>query len=251
MKKRLILIGAYLFIIVISVLGLQHANAANEQASKEVLIKTVKKDVTGDRGRDKVSLMGIPYEDNSSFFKTIYLVVKEKNGKQEKVQLDGGYEPIMKFADFNRDKVKDVLVNVSTGGSGGTINSYVYSFAEGNAKNLSSPPSVSATAQFEDDYKASIALAGQKPVMIDVRNRKKDYARLGLYSNGKLNEPTELMVDLYSVMKIVRLPSGKGLKGIQRVSGAYRADALAEITSVWFYENGEWRMVSASSKQIK
>ncbi|PLS14683.1 hypothetical protein CVD28_26910 [Bacillus sp. M6-12] len=249
--KKIILISVYLFITVISVIGLQHVKAANEQDSKVIPIKTLKKDVTGDNRREKISLVGVPYEDNNSFFKNIYLIVKEKNGRKVKVPLEGGYEPKINFADFNHDRIKDVLVTVSTGGSGGLISSYVYSFAGGRTKNLTVPPPVSVTAQFEEDYKASIAVGGKKPVTIDVSSRKEDYARLGLYNKGKLNEPTELMVDPYSVMKIVRLPGGKGLKGVQRVSGAYHADALADIASVWFYKDGEWRMVKSSVKPLE
>ncbi|RFU68681.1 hypothetical protein [Bacillus sp. V59.32b] len=213
-----------------------------------VVIK--KHDVTGDGKLDSVFIEGVLYESQSLFLKEIKLVVKVAKGKKINVPLDAGYEPKLEFVDFNRDGVDDVFITIPTGSSGGIINNYAYTFTGEKAVDLTVPPPVEINGQFLDNYNVHMSIPLQKPFFLDVSDRKKDYERIGLYQpNGRLNEPTEVMVDPYSLLKIIdSKDGGKGLRGSQRVSGAYHADALADVYSEWEYHDGKWELVGTITK---
>ncbi|CAH0347420.1 hypothetical protein [Bacillus sp. CECT 9360] len=231
-------------------IGYNSAAAQENSKSDEQTVVTNKHDVTGDGKLDSVSIEGVLYESESLFLKKIKLVVKVAKGKKIEVPLDAGYEPKLEFADFNRDGVDDVFITIPTGSSGGIINSYAYTFTGEKAVDLTVPPPVEINGQFLDNYKVNLSIPFQKTLFLDVSERKKDYERIGLYQpNGKLNEPTEVMVDPYSLLRIFDSKnSGKGLRGTQRVSGAYHADALADVYSEWEYQDGKWELVGTRTK---
>ncbi|CAH0243652.1 hypothetical protein SRABI84_02945 [Peribacillus simplex] len=175
----------------------------------------------------------------------------ESNRRTISVPLGAGYTPDLKVADLNNDGVQDVLVTVLMEGRERLITSYAYTFKDGKVKELEVPPSVPVMAQFLDGYKAEIIIEGQKPVVIDVSSRKQAYDELGIYRNGKLNEPTELLVDPYSSLDLKTVfGKGKALMGVQNVKGPDERDSILEIKSVWKYNNG-WQLVKAQVKSAK
>lgn len=240
----------FLTIVLCVSIGYYPVVANGRSNSDKQIVVTKKHDVTGDGKLDIVSIDGVPYETKSLFLKEIHLVVKVAGAKKVEVPLEAGYEPKLEFADFNRDGVDDAFITVSTGSRGGLINSYAYSFIGETAVDLTVPPPVEINGQFLNNYSVHLSVPMQKSLLLDVRDRKKDYERIGLYqSNGKLNEPAEVMVDPYSLLKIIDTEdNGKGLRGTQRVSGAYHADALADVYSEWTYHDGKWRLAGTKTK---
>ncbi|AIE59949.1 hypothetical protein [Bacillus methanolicus] len=244
MKKELLFTFAAFFFISLSAITGAYAVG---QSNKSITVLQNKVDVTGDGKKDKVSIIGIPFEEGANFLKEIFLKIDASNGKKYKVKLEGGYEPHIKYEDLNHDKVKDLFISISTGGSGGLSNYYLYTLKDFHLTNLTVPEPLVMTTQFEENYKASLVIdeTGQK-YNFDLKDRKADYDRLGLYENGRLNEPTELMVLPYGTFKPVIVKDNQyGLVGVQRVSGAYHADGIAFVESTWFYENGKWNLLHA------
>ncbi len=234
--------------------GILFALPALETSAAQVKPKTIvstKENVTCDGKKDTLSLIGIPYDETANFLKEIYLRVQFSEGGEKTLQVGSGYEPTVQFADLNHDGCKDVFVSIQTGGSGGIVENELYSFKDRKFVDLSVPLPVQVEAYFIDGYKARIKLPNNKSYTIDLSGRKEDYDRMGLYKDGKLSEPTELMIDPYSSMKITRTLSGLGLNGIQRVSGAYHADGIGDIESLWFYANGKWVLEKVKFRELK
>lgn len=211
---------------------------------------SAKRDVTGDQKIDIIQVQGLPYEKGSKFLKKIELSV-DSNRRTISVPLEAGYNPDLKVTDLNNDGIQDVFVTVLMEGGERLITSYAYTFKDGKAKELEIPPPVPVMAQFLDGYKAEIIIEGQKPVVIDVSSRKQAYDEMGIYLNGKLNEPTELLVDPYSSLDLKTVfGKGKALVGVQHVKGSDERDSILEIKSVWKYNNG-WQLVKAQVKPVK
>jgi len=86
-------------------------------------------DVTGDGVDDSVTLIGIrPFNDNSGFWNQLSLrVFDAANNKVIKSELSdfGGYDSKLFLGDFTGDKVKEIMVSVPTGGSGGIIDNRI------------------------------------------------------------------------------------------------------------------------------
>ncbi|WP_428908452.1 hypothetical protein [Niallia sp. Krafla_26] len=223
-----------------------HENKKQMQNHFEQMINE-KADISGDGKVDEITIIGIPYEDGSSYLKELYLEIKGSNGQKYKIELDGGYDPILKLVDLNQDGLDDLLISVPTGGSGGISNYFLFTFKDFQLTEIAVPEPLMITSQFLNDYKATMTIDNTgETYTFDLNNRKKDYNRLGLYTNGILNEPRELMVDPYSTLKSISVKEKGnrfGLKGIQQVSGAYHADGIAFVESTWFYENGKWNLV--------
>ncbi|RRN71307.1 hypothetical protein EI200_11365 [Peribacillus simplex] len=240
----------YTVLVISLFLSYQAVEAHDKNFQVDGTYISTKRDVTGDKKIDIIQVQGLPYEEGSKFLKKIELSV-ESNRSTISVPLEAGYNPDLKVTDLNNDGIKDVLVTVLMEGKDRLISSYAFTFKDGKVKELEVPPSVPVMAQFLDGYKAEIIIEGQKPVVIDVISRKQTYEALGIYRNGKLNEPTELLVDPYSSLDLKTvLGKGKGLIGIQHVKGSDESDPILEIKSVWNYNNG-WQLVKAQVKPVK
>ncbi|MCM3705113.1 MULTISPECIES: hypothetical protein [Cytobacillus] len=238
MKKELLFaFAAFFFMSLSAITGVY----AGEQDQKTDTLSKDKVDVTGDQKADTVYLKGVYYEEGAAFLKEISLRVKASDGKTYKAELEGGYEPHIQFEDLNHDSINDMYISIPTGGSGGLSNFYLYTLKDFKLIDLSVPDPLVINSQFENGYKATISIQNTKQsYTFDLRDRSEEYERLGLYVNGKLSEPTELMVNPYSTLKIIPIEGKKGLLGVQRISGAFNADTIAFVESFWLYEDGKW-----------
>ncbi|RSD26058.1 hypothetical protein [Mesobacillus subterraneus] len=249
MKRELLLTFSAFFLMSLTALTGVYAGESTE---KTVTLSEDQVDVTGDGKRDLIYVKGVPFEEGAQFLKRIFLKVKASDGKTYKIELEGGYDPTIDYKDLNHDKVKDMFISIPTGGSGGLSNFYLYTLKDFEVKDLTVPEPLAITSQFEDGYKASITIAetGQS-YSFDLSDRKEDYDRLGLYQDGKLNEPTELMVLPYGVLKPVIVKENQyELAGSQRINGAYNADGIAEVESTWFYDKGKWNLIDTKVKSL-
>ncbi|MGE7878216.1 hypothetical protein [Peribacillus muralis] len=248
MKKLNLL--KYAVLVISLFVSYQAVEAHDKDFQVDGTYMSTKRDVTGDEKIDIIQVQGLPYKAGSKFLKKIELSV-ESDRRMISVPLKAGYNPELKVADLNNDGLQDVLVTVLMEGKDRLISSYAYTFKDGRVHELDMPPSVPVTAQFLDGYKAQISIEGQKPVVLDIRSRKKTYDELGIYQDGKLNEPTELLIDPYSKLDIKTVfGKRKRLIGTQKVNGSDERDPLLEIESVWTYKH-DWTLVKAKVKEIK
>jgi len=238
LKKKIILPT----IFILSMLAITVYGA--EKPSQDTTYKE-QVDVTGDGKMDDITIKGVPFEKGSLFLKEITMKIKTSEGKSLKTNLEGGYEPTLTFKDMNHDGVKDVFIRVETGGSGGLSNYSLYSLKGSKLINLDVPETLTITSQFEEGYKAYIKIEDTgKGYTFNLSDRKADYDRLGVFNNGKLNEPMELMVSPYSTLKPVKINDDQiGFKGVQRISGVANADTIGFVESSWIMEDDEWKLI--------
>lgn len=237
-KEVLFLICAFLFMSLTAIPGVQAVDGEKER----VLIMKKKADVTGDGKEDTIYLIGTEYQENSLHFKDISLEIEETNGIKHRIEFDGGFEPNIALRDFNQDGVKDLFVTVETGGSGGISNHYLYTLKGATVTDLKTPEPLIIQGQLLNKYKAKITIENNhKTHKFNLKRRANEYEQTGLYHKGKLNEPTELMIGGYDLLKPIILKEGKmGLRGTQTISGAYHADVIGRVQSTWIYKDGAW-----------
>lgn len=249
MKRELLFaFSAFFFMSITAITGVY----AVEEANKIDVISKDRIDVTGDGKRDTVYVKGKPFETGAMFLEEIYVEVVASNGKDYRIDLDGGYDPNIQFKDLNQDGTTDLFISVPTGGSGGLTNHYLYTLKDFKVQDLTVPEPLVIQSEFLNGYKAKIAIenSGQSH-KFDLRSRAEDYERIGLYHNGKLNEPTELMVLPFGKLKPVTVKANQtGLRGVQRISGAYNADSIAFVESTWVYEKGYWKLIDTDIMEI-
>ncbi|RLQ96148.1 hypothetical protein D9X91_07610 [Falsibacillus albus] len=244
MKKELLFAFSAFFLMSLHAI----AGAFTGQQEKPVpkIIETYEEDVTGSGEKTTIILKGIPFDNESSYLKTIWADVQLSKNSTTRIDYDPGYDPKIEFIDLNHDGVKDLLESSATGGSGGFHSYRLITLKDGKEKVIPMPPSLQIQGQFEDRYQASIYIPEtNQRYKVDLSERKEDYDRLGIYKNGTLNEPYELMISPTSYFKPVKIKGkpGYGLVGYQQVSGAYHADGIGIAESYWYYENGKWQLL--------
>ncbi|WP_045521745.1 hypothetical protein [Neobacillus niacini] len=251
MKKELLLVATAFFLMSVTAITGVHAI---EEKVKSVTISKHESDVTGDGINESIQLKGVPYEDEEDYLKEIYIDISTTDEKQYKIPLESGSKASLKLVDLNQDGVKDLFSNVLTGGSGGITLNYLYTFKDFITKELVVPEPLEIASTFENGYKAkiTIGLTG-KTYVFDLKDRKKYYKRLGLYYKGRLNEPTELTVNSFTLLEPIRLDNGKiGLKGIQSVTGTSNTDNIAYVESSWQFGKDQWSHIQTNvSKAVE
>ncbi|WP_042353516.1 hypothetical protein [Bacillus rubiinfantis] len=219
---------------------------AVEDKNKPITISEQKADISGDGKLETIFLKGVPYEEDKSFLQKIYLEVITSNEKTYTFPLESGTKAALQLIDMNDDGVRDLFATVQNGENSGTVFSFIYSLKNFKKVKLPAPESVELESRFLNNYQAEIKMKQTgKTYYFDLSNRKNYYQKLGLYYKGRLNEPTELMVQSFQSLKPTVLQDGRlGLKGIQRVAGIANGDTIAYIESNWQLQKGKWRLAN-------
>lgn len=225
-----------LFFCLILITGFQKCLAF----AKSEIITIYHEDLNGDGVLDTITLYGTPYED-SPYYKQIWAEI-EINDKNYRIDLPEGYAPSIIFVDLTHDGINDLFYQVNTGGSGGLYHTKLYTFAP-MLKEIPLP-TTKVRGHFLLDFRVKIKVPGKAPVILDVSQRKDEYIRLNLYQpSGKLLKKQSLLISPIACYEIIEIDGQKGLKSLQLISGAYRADGLGNAETKWLYQNNKWQML--------
>ncbi|WP_461177103.1 hypothetical protein [Virgibacillus ainsalahensis] len=210
-----------------------------------MLIETYEADITGDGQNEVIELKGVLFSQDTNYFRDIWADITSPSYENEwKISYGGGYEPALQFIDLNHDNVKDIFYQSATGGSGGLYSYHLHTLKNDELTEIPLPQQPNIKAEFAENFNVDIQLTpNDKPITVDVSDRKNDYIRLGMYNEaGELIEPTDAMIDPIAFFDpvLISKTKGYGLKSYQQISGAYHADQLGTIETLWYYENEEW-----------
>lgn len=201
-------------------------------------------DVTGDRVPDNVYLTGIMTPD-SPFIQNITLLVQDgRSGELTSVPLreNAGYNPTVFLGDFTGNGVDDIFISIATGGSGGIMYHYIYSFVDNTAQLLFDFNVYNEQYQYEvtyqDYYKVEVvSMINNKKYIIDISTKGTEYLNEIYDENGKLKSPITGFVNPLSGLYPVDFDLNKRyeLLAYQKIAGRYNADSLGFVlnTLAW------------------
>ncbi|MFZ3580414.1 hypothetical protein [Virgibacillus sp. DJP39] len=222
--------------------------AANSAAPKSQTVQSYKEDLTGDGKTETIFLKAIPFSKDSAYFQKVWANITSSESKKWTIPYEGGYEPKLQFYDLNHDMTLDVYYQSSTGGSGGLYHSQLNTLENGKLIEIPLPEQHYIKGEFIEGFKASLSLSpGSKSIIMDVKNRSDDYTRLGIYNKqGNLLKSTPLLIDPIAFYEpiLISKSKGYGLKSYQQIYGAYHADQLGTIETIWYYEAGRWIIIT-------
>jgi len=208
-------------------------------------------DVTGDKIPDQVYLTGIKTPD-SPFIQQITLHVQDgRTGKVTSVSLpeNGGYNPSLFIGDFTGDGVADILISLPTGGSGGIINHFLYSFINNNPKILFNSnvynEEYKYSVLYQNDYEVKVTSEKNNlTYMIDISLRDPEYLNEIYDASGKLKSPITGFVNPLSGLYPVDFDSNHvfELLAYQKIAGRYNADALGYVLNTLGWENNRFNL---------
>ena len=202
------------------------------------IVSYARGDVSGDGIPNNIYLTGIKTPD-SPFIQNITLVIQEgMMGGLTSIPLSDnvGYNPRLFLGDFTGDGVDDILISIDTGGSGGIMYHYIYSFINNTARLLFDFNVYNDKYKYEvtykDNYKVEvISMQNNKKYIIDISNREVDYLNEIYYKDGKLKNPISGFVNPLSGLYPVDFDSNGvyELLAYQKIAGRYNADSLGYI----------------------
>lgn len=195
-------------------------------------------DVNGDRIPDRVYLTGIKTQE-SPFIQNITLVIKDgRTGILTNIHLiqNSGYNPTLFLGNFTGAPADQILIGINSGGSGGIMYYYIYSFINNISKLLFDYDiynnEYKYTVTFKDYYKVEvISDKNNKKYIIDISNREKEYLNEIYYKNGKLKSPITGFVNPLSGLYPVDFDADGiyELLAYQKIAGRYNADSLGYV----------------------
>lgn len=202
-------------------------------------------DVTGDQRADQVYLTGIVTPD-SPFVQQITLHVQDgRTGEVTRVRLsdNAGYNPTLFLGDFTGDGVDDILISINSGGSGGIMYHYIYSFVDNTPQLLFDFNAYNEQYEYEvtyqDNYKVEVVSeSNNQTYIIDISTRDPEYLNEIYDKNGKLKMPITGFVNPLSGLYPVDFDSNQQfeLLAYQKIAGRYNADSLGYVlnTLTWW-----------------
>lgn len=208
-------------------------------------------DVNGDRIPDNVYLTGTKTPD-SPFIQNIVLVIQDgKTGMSYSIPLkeNVGYNPTVYLNDFTGDGVDDILISIATGGSGGTMYYYIYSFINNTAQLLFDfnvyNNQYKYDVTYKDNYKVEVISRNNNVrYIIDITYKGKDYLNEIYDRNGKLKAPISGFVNPLSGLYPIDFDSNKvyELLAYQKIAGRYNADSLGYVQNTLSWTNGRFAL---------
>lgn len=233
-----------LLIIIIGHMDDHTSNADENKHSELKVIKTYEEDITGNGLKEIIELKGILFSSDSNYYRDIKAVITSSENQTWEISYMGGYDPTLKFIDINHDKVNDIFFQSATGGSGGLYQFHIHTLVKNKLSEIPLPKQPFVKGKFLDNFRIEINISPDiETTIIDISKRKSEYIRLGIYSqDGKLLKSTSAMVDPIAFLEPIFISKSKGygLKSYQQISGAYHADRLGTVESLWYYDRDKW-----------
>jgi hypothetical protein len=206
-----------------------------------VIVSSACGDVNGDGIPNNVYLTGVKTTDSPFIQKITPIIQDGRTGMTSSVPLksDAGYNPNLYLEDFTGDGVKDILISIASGGSGGIMYYYIYSDA-GNIPELLFDYNVFNEAYqyqviYKDYYKVeAINITEGIKYIIDISYKDQDYLNEIYNAEGKLRAPIEGFVSPLSGLYPIDFNSDGvyELLAYQRISGRFAADALGYVQTI-------------------
>jgi hypothetical protein len=222
-------------------LSLQSALSREMNLYRTVTVTSKQGDIDGDGTKDNVFLTANKTPD-SPFWRNVTLVIQNgRTNQYEQVPMknNAGYNPTLFLGDFTGNKGDDILVVIDTGGSGGSIYAYVFSYLNGQLMNIFNSDAFNETykydVNYENQYKAKVnSYYLKERYILDLTYKDKEYLSEIYDKDGVLKAPIEGWVNPLSGLYPVDYNRDGiyELEAYQRIAGRYNADSLGFVQTV-------------------
>jgi hypothetical protein len=218
------------------------------------LLQTAIGDVDGDGKKEDVSLYGIKFTKGSSYYKELYVVVRdEKNAKVENsFELDfGGYVPRLILSNITKKDSSEIVVSAPTGGSGGMVDYSIWSL-ENNLLNeiftSEDNEGIQLDGEFLPNYRVKLYFPlAEKAIIMDLPRGPEAYIQVGLYDTKGNLLKHHVKPHMQGIINLLPIDTnGDGVSELlftQRIVGLYNADTLGYVVGSLRYDGYSWNLI--------
>lgn len=215
-------------------------------------------DVTGDGIPDNIYLYGNKPDGAAGIYAdNITLVIQDGRMNKSKAvtpEFNAGYHARVFLEDFDMDGVDDIKVTIDSGGSGGSIITYIYSYKKHMLRELFNFDNYNNNfrykADFNDFYTFSVRNSQyDKLFVLDLSARSYDYLSYLYDVNGKLLRPVQGdVLSLGALHPIVTDENDTHLNLIaqQRIIGTTNADTLGSVQNLLTWDGQGFSLTNMS-----
>ena len=217
------------------------------------LITHARGHVTGEYAQNTIYLTGERVSD-AGFYQNIRLSVQPSIGSAEtciRPAEDSGYNPRLFLGRMTDAPTEQILLSISSGGSGAIGYYSVYGYENGALRTLMTTAQYNNAFQYQVNYLAQyrvqvISLANGLEYLIDISGRSGEYLSSLYHTDGSLKAQQQGFASDLSLLYPADI-AGNGvyaLIGYQEISGLYRADALGYMINTLQWQNGRFALTN-------
>lgn len=222
-----------------------------QMPSEQIIVASKFGDVTGDGYVDAIFLIATK-ESDSAFLRNITLVVRD--GRTNIVsfiplQENAGYEPSIWLGDFTGDGINDIFITIQSGGSGGIIFAYIYSYQSGKIYSIFDSIKFNEQHQFkvtfENQYKVFVeSVTPPRKYTIDLLYKGEEYLNEIYHPDGTLKRPIEGWVDPIGALYPIQYgyTNKYSLLAMQQIAGIAHVDNLGYVESLLVWNGKQFKV---------
>lgn len=152
---------------------------------------------------------------------------------------------VLFFGHFTNDNIKDIFININSGGSDGFTTNEIYSFNtnENLYENIFTNKDYlkNIEVKYKDYYKV-VATSSTDVKVFDISDKSDEYLKKLYFDNGQLKEETTGLANLVSNC----YPYDMDFNGVyevllrQKITGLNNSDIIGYLDTYYRYENGKF-----------
>jgi hypothetical protein len=217
-----------------------------------MVVALVQGDVNGDEVTDNIYLTG-EKNYNSDFVENFTLLIEDgKTGTINCIPLrpyDAGFDPKLFLGDFTGNGVKDIMISITSGGTGGLMYYYIYSYIDNVPELIFDYNEFSYPEKYEvvyrDYYKVEILnITNGIKFVLDISTKGQDYLDRKYNEDGTLKKDIEGSSHPLSELFPIAFDLGGAYQLLARenIIGTYNADALGFIQSILKWNGSDFAL---------
>jgi hypothetical protein len=205
-----------------------------------VIISTQYGDIDGDSKIEKVTLVGIPYEENEPYMEELQLIIEKEDKSKEFFNIKaGGYSFNLFLGNIIQGKSDQILITGQSGGSGMYAVTRLYKYKNKRLKLIFNDEVLSSKlicyARYLKGFKVEvICKEANKKHIIDIKNNSQENLAPIYDNQGNIISNIEPSVSGVNSIYPIMIPYSDyySLQIQQRIIGVNNADNLGVIQTI-------------------